>query len=117
VPSFDHEVLVELFASGRRRALEALMITNYEYKSEFARRYIAQGREQGREEGSEQTRRDDVLQLARLRVGEISDADEQRTRATSLERVGALFLALASAPDAEAARTALRRWLDTAVGP
>ncbi len=38
-----------------RTALEALMQSgNYEYQSDFARRYVAQGREQGLEQGREQ---------------------------------------------------------------
>ena len=40
-----------------RAALEALMQSgNYEYQSEFARKYVAQGREEGRQEGREEGR-------------------------------------------------------------
>jgi len=38
-----------------REALEALMRNgNYEYQSDFARRYVAQGREEGRQEGRQE---------------------------------------------------------------
>ncbi|WP_063934786.1 hypothetical protein [Archangium violaceum] len=38
-----------------RTALEALMSSGtYEYQSEFARRYLAQGREEGRQEGRQE---------------------------------------------------------------
>ncbi len=42
-----------------RAALEALMRSgNYEYQSEFARKYVAQGREEGREEGRQEGRQE-----------------------------------------------------------
>jgi hypothetical protein len=94
-----------------RRELEALMIKNYEYQSEFAKRYLAQGREEGREEGREQARRDTVIQLAKLRIGEISVADELRILDANVERLDVLFEVLARAGDAVDARAALKRWL------
>jgi hypothetical protein len=90
-----------------RRELEALMIKNYEYQSEFAKRYLAQGREEGRE----QARRDAVIQLAKLRIGEVSVADELRILDATVVRLDVLFEVLARAEDAVDARAALERWL------
>jgi predicted transposase YdaD len=42
-----------------RAALEALMRSgNYQYQSEFAQKYVAQGREEGREEGRQEGRQE-----------------------------------------------------------
>jgi len=44
-------------SEAARTALEALMQRGtYEYQSEFARKYVAQGREEGREEGRQEGR-------------------------------------------------------------
>jgi len=46
-------------SEAARTALEALMQRGtYEYQSEFARKYVAQGREEGREEGRQEGRQE-----------------------------------------------------------
>lgn len=63
--SMRHEGLLLLFRNrppsllndAARAALEELMQSgNYEYQSDFARKYVAQGREEGREEGRQEGR-------------------------------------------------------------
>jgi hypothetical protein len=46
----------------------------YEYKSDFARQYVAQGREEGKAEG----RVEIVLKLLTLRFGPLSEAVQTR---------------------------------------
>jgi hypothetical protein len=54
------------------QALEQLMQSrNYEYQSEFARRYYGQGREEGREEGREAALRAALSTLVRVRLGRV----------------------------------------------
>lgn len=51
--------------------------TNYEYKSDFAKKYVAQGREEGREEGrAEATRR---LLLVILEDRKLGPSDRARS--------------------------------------
>jgi hypothetical protein len=60
-----------------RAALEGLMgIETYEYQSEFARRYVAKGREEGRQEGRQEGRAEAVLTVLDAR-GVALTADER----------------------------------------
>ncbi|MEO5725743.1 MAG: hypothetical protein ABI134_29015 [Byssovorax sp.] len=60
-----------------RRALEAMM-KGYEYQSDFAKKYVAQGREEGRDEGRTETRASDVLTVFRVRGIAVPDAARER---------------------------------------
>ncbi len=57
-------------------------LRGYEFKSEFARKYVAMGREEGFKEGFEETRREvfrDVLRrLVEQRFGALSSGDRKR---------------------------------------
>ncbi len=75
-----------------RAALEASMpLTNYEYKSDFAKKYVAQGRTEGREEGREEGRTEGRVDAARRLLLAIleernlgpSDGTRARVEATS----------------------------------
>ena len=50
------DLVLERADPTTRALLEQLMIQNYEFKSDFAKRYIAIGREEGREKGREEGR-------------------------------------------------------------
>ena len=105
-----------------RRILEAHM-QSYEYRSEFARKYYGQGREEGREAGREEGReagraegRQEVLvglraaarTLALGKVGAISDRQAAAIEAsTSPDALTALVTALGLAATADEARAAL----------
>ena len=45
------DLVVLSLSHAARAAFEALMQTNYEYQSDFARKYYGEGREKGRSEG------------------------------------------------------------------
>ncbi|WP_437730835.1 DUF4351 domain-containing protein [Sorangium sp. So ce1335] len=84
---FYGDVVLNSLNDAARRALEAMM-KGYEYQSDFAKKYVAQGRDLGRREGE----RAILLRLLRARFGELPDA------------------ALARVEGAETA--ALERWAD-----
>lgn len=54
-------------APAARAALEALMRPGYEYQSDFARKYVAQGRAEGRAEGEARGLREAVLDVLAAR--------------------------------------------------
>ena len=118
------DVIMAALPELARRTLEAHM-EGYEYQSEFARKYVAQGREEGREEGRveglkrglaaglQEGQRAAALALARLKVGTLSEA--QAAGIDALEDSAALtqlLLELGMARDAEEARLALARLAD-----
>ncbi|ADO67949.1 hypothetical protein [Stigmatella aurantiaca] len=88
-----------------RHALEALMQSgHYEYQSEFARKYVAQGREEGREKGREEGREEGLQEGERTALLEVLDA-----RGFSVEEgVRQHILACTDLPQ-------LKRWLRKAV--
>ena len=62
-----------------RTALEALMKSgNYEYQSEFARKYVAQGREEGREEGRQEGELAALMEVLDARGLRVDEASRQR---------------------------------------
>ena len=88
-----------------RRALENEMQPGkYEYKSDFARRYFGEGREQGRQEGREEGRleaaRSLLLGLAERRLGVVDDAVRAWVAACADHaRLAALVVEIGAAPD------------------
>jgi hypothetical protein len=62
---------------GARKALEAMM-KGYEYQSDFARKYVAQGRAEGRTEGRTEEAARAVLTVLRARGIAVSDAVRER---------------------------------------
>jgi len=80
--------LILLFLSeGARRALQAMKPAGYEYQSDFARRYIAEGLAKGRQEGKVEGRAEIVLKQLALRFG--PPADDVQTRVRDLKRADA----------------------------
>jgi hypothetical protein len=67
---------------GRQRALEEMMVKGYEYQSDFAKRYVAQGRAEGRTEGRTEGRvegrAEALLTLLRVRGIAVPDAVRER---------------------------------------
>ncbi len=65
-------------------------IDKYEYRSDFARKYVAQGRAEGKAEGKAEGRADALLQLLAVRGVSLSDAQRADVLAcrdvTTLER-------------------------------
>jgi hypothetical protein len=58
---------VESLNDAAKAALEALMQGNYEYQSDFARKYYGQGREQGRQEGRQEEARQALVEVLTAR--------------------------------------------------
>ena len=105
------DLVLKALPDAARIIMEAHMIENYEYQSDFARRYIAQGRDEGREEGREEGLRAAAIQLARAKLGTLS-ADEEARLAAMTDADGALtglIIALGRAANADEARVALER--------
>ncbi len=89
----------------------------YEYQSEFARRYVAEGRKQGRKQGRQEGRQEGRLETARTMVlslatrrGPLAAALRARVEAcTDLALLHAVALDIAGAPDRPAVTRVLGR--------
>jgi hypothetical protein len=69
------DLVLGSLSEAARGALEALMQKGtYEYQSEFARKYVAQGREEGREEGE----REALFEVLDARGLKVEEAQRQR---------------------------------------
>lgn len=62
----------------------------YEYRSDFARHYMEEGRVEGRVQGRLEGRSSVILRLLTLRFGPVPEAIEVRLRAATEERLDAL---------------------------
>jgi flagellar biosynthesis/type III secretory pathway protein FliH len=89
-----------------RQLLETRM-QGYQYRSEFARRYYNQGREEGHKQGHEEGLRNAVLALARTRLEVVTAADQAMIEAVHDEHaLTELIDALARAQSPSEARAA-----------
>jgi hypothetical protein len=101
------DVIMAALPLSIREALEAQM-QGYVYQSEFARRYVAEGRSQGLEEGRLQGLRRAVLACLRLKLPVVSSDDEAVLAATTDEHaLDELLHALLRATSESEVRTAL----------
>ncbi|WP_437742521.1 hypothetical protein WME73_45255 [Sorangium sp. So ce302] len=75
-------VLSSLNAAARRR-LEAMMKAGYQFQSEFARSYVAKGREEGMREGTLRTKAHDVLAFLEARGLEVPVEVRERVLAST----------------------------------
>jgi hypothetical protein len=96
---FYGDLVLNSLNESARRALEAMM-KGYEYQSDFAKKYVAQGRDEGRDEGRAEgeatARARDVLTAFRVRGIAVPDSARERILA-----------------EKDAAR--LERWLERAI--
>jgi Domain of unknown function (DUF4351) len=77
-----HDVILISLSQNAPEALEATMNSlGYEYQSDFARRYVAQGKAEGRAEGRVEL----ILKLLALRFGPLTEA--ARTRVSGAQDV------------------------------
>ena len=111
------DLIWQSLSDSVRHALEAHM-QNYEYQSDFARKYIAQGRQEGRLEGRQEGhlegrqegQRAAALAFARAKLGALAPSDEALIADLRDEaRLTALIVDLGQAQDAQQARLALLR--------
>jgi Domain of unknown function (DUF4351) len=87
--------------------LEATMNSlGYEYQSDFARRYVAQGRAEGKAEGKAEGRVEIILKLLVLRFGLLTEAVQARIRSAGEAQI-----------DAIAERMLTAKTLEDALGP
>jgi hypothetical protein len=99
-------ILISL-SNGAPEVLEATMNSlGYEYQSDFARRYVAQGRAEGRAEGKTEGRVEIVLKLLLLRFGPLTEATQDRVRSAGDPQI-----------DAVAERVLTAKTLQEALGP
>jgi hypothetical protein len=76
-----------------------MLPANYEYQSDFARKYYGQGKSEGRTEGS----RDTLIKLLSLRFGPLAETALSRIVAASsaeLEEIAERFLTAATLDEA-----------------
>jgi len=74
---FYYDLLVNSVNEAAQRALEAMM-KGYEYQSDFAKKYVAQGRDQGRDEGRAEEAARNLLTVLRVRAIAVPDATRER---------------------------------------
>jgi hypothetical protein len=104
------DAIMDALPANVRRRLEARMMKGYEYKSDFARKYYGQGREDGLEKGREDGLRAAVVAVARAKLGQLSDADLAAIEAVSDQRIlTELVASLSAVRSAAKARAALNR--------
>jgi hypothetical protein len=74
---FYGDLVYNALNDAARRALEAMM-KGYEYQSDFAKKYVAQGEAQGEAKGEIMTRARDVLTVLRVRGIAVPEAARER---------------------------------------
>jgi hypothetical protein len=77
------DLVFQALGDAAGKSLRAMDPAKYEYQSEFAKKYVSQGRAEGRAEG----RADIVLKLLTLKFGKLSSADKKRVQGASLEQL------------------------------
>jgi hypothetical protein len=75
-----YDLVYNSLNEAARRSLEVLM-KGYEYQSDFAKKYVAQGRAEGLTEGRTEEAARAVLTVLRVRGLAVSDADRERVMA------------------------------------
>ena len=99
------DLMLAVLPEAARRAMEALMQSGYEYQSDFAKKYVAQGRQEGEAAGEAHGKAAAVLAVLRARGIAVDAAAEQRiaecmdlaqldrwiTEAVKVTRVAELF--------------------------
>jgi hypothetical protein len=84
---FYYDLVYNSLNEAARRALEAMM-KGYEYQSDFAKKYVALGRDEGRDQGRVEARARDVLTVLRVRGIDVPEAVRERILAQKdLERL------------------------------
>lgn len=79
------DLVLASLSEAARQELQAMDPAKYEYQSEFARRYVAQGRVEGKAEGKAEGRAELVARQLTLRFGPLGDDVRDRLSAASIE--------------------------------
>lgn len=78
-------------------------LSKYEFQSDFAKHYIALGREEGRTEGRIEERAAVLLRLLTLRFGPLSEDIGARIRRASIDELDLITERLLTAPTLDGA--------------
>ena len=84
------DLVMASLSEAARRELQIMDPAKYEYQSEFARRWVAQGRLEGKAEGKAEGRADLIVRLLTLRFGPLTDEARARISAASIEQLDAI---------------------------
>ncbi|MGD9597525.1 MAG: DUF4351 domain-containing protein [Steroidobacteraceae bacterium] len=84
------DLVLASLSEAARRELQTMDPAKYEYQSEFARRYVAQGRVEGKAEGKAEGRAELVIRQLTLRFGSLGDDVRARISAASIEDLDAI---------------------------
>ena len=80
------DLVLSSLSEAARRALQTMDPAKYEYQSEFAKRYLAQGKTEGRAEGRVAL----LLRQLSLRFGPLTEETRARISASSLDELDAI---------------------------
>jgi len=100
-------ILISCSESVRREVLQVMNSLGFEYQSDFARHYVAQGRAEGRVEGKTEGRMEVVLKLLTLRFGPLTEAVQTRVRGAPDAQLDAVAEQVLSAQTLEEALSPL----------
>jgi hypothetical protein len=98
------DVILSVLPGQVRWALEARMIKGYEYQSDFARKYVAEGRAEGRQEGLEEGMRRGIVEGVCARLPGLRDELTRWLRDQPEGRLVQLAAELGKAQDEAAVR-------------
>lgn len=97
------DMLFAALSEAARRALSAMNLPKYEYRTKFAKRYYGEGYGHGKAEGKAEGRAEVVLRLLARRFGDFPDDVRARIRGASIEdldRIGDQLLTATSLSEA-----------------
>ncbi len=84
------DLILASLSEAARRELQSMDPAKYEYQSEFAKRYVAQGREEGREAGRAEGRAELVIRQLSRRFGPLPESVQTDLSARSVEDLDAI---------------------------
>lgn len=84
------DLIQTALSEAARKALQDMALTNYEYQSEFARRYIALGRQEGQEQGGLEGRADLIARQLARRFGPLGETVRARLSQASIDELNAI---------------------------
>jgi len=77
------DLVLASLSEAARASLQAMDPAKYQFQSEFAKRYLSQGRAEGKAEGKAEGRAELLAKLLTLKFGVLDDATVERLRAAS----------------------------------
>ena len=80
------DLVADALSEAAGKALRNMDPANYQYQSEFARRYVAEGRAEGEAKGRAAL----VLKQLALRFGSLPEAVQERVRAAGIPELDAI---------------------------